>query len=360
MDLNGIILCYILTVFTSCNGQVKQVESISKKTVDLGNVVSEIDKSIWIVFQDRKNNYWFGSNQNGLYRYDGNEIKQFTTKDGLFGNQIRGIQEDKSGNLYFETPNGISKFDGIKFVSLIPSKLFYTQWKLQPEDMWFKSYDGIGVCRYDGNSLYQLDFSAISSKKFDSNHSPSAIYKDKKGFIWFATLNAGVGCYNGVDLRWMYEKEMGALEDGRVPGIRSILEDKDGSFWFSNIIHQYNIEYANPKAIEYKKIKKIELSKQAVKMGHPYYTSALFDNETIWMTCYNEGVWKYDGKILTNYILKDGETNVLPMYVIKDHSGSILIGTDNAGVYKFNGNEFEKFKTSRARNTATNNGFIIK
>ena len=64
------------------------------------------------VFQAKNNDYWFGSDDRGVYRYDGKTIVNFTTKDGLVGNRIRGIQEDKSGNIYFTTYEGISKFDG--------------------------------------------------------------------------------------------------------------------------------------------------------------------------------------------------------------------------------------------------------
>jgi ligand-binding sensor domain-containing protein len=63
-------------------------------------------------FKTQKENHWFGSNGKGIYYLDGNELKLFTTIDGLVNDTIRGIQEDKDGNIYIETPKGISKFDG--------------------------------------------------------------------------------------------------------------------------------------------------------------------------------------------------------------------------------------------------------
>lgn len=340
-----ILLFCALTAFSSCHGQAKNAESIPKATTAIGTVVSEIDKSIWVIFQDKKNNYWFGSNQNGVFCYDGKSLKQFTTKDGLCNNQIRGIQEDKVGNIYFDTPTGVSKFNGEKFISLIPITSSVNQWKLQPNDLWFKSKARFyGVCRYDGDTLYQLTFSSISSKEFNSAFSVYSIYKDKKGNVWFGTEAAGVGCFNGMTLNWIYEDELGELEDGRVPAIRSILEDKDGYFWFSNILYQYKIQKNTQKSIEYERIKRIQLSSQQKKMELPYYTSAVLDKGDIWMTNYNEGVWKYDGKNLTNYRIQDKEINVQTMFIYKDNTGIIWLGTDNAGVYKFNGRAFERFK----------------
>jgi ligand-binding sensor domain-containing protein len=79
-----------------------------------------------------KRKYWFGSNGKGIYYLDGNKLKLFTTIDGLVNNAIRGIQEDINGNIYIETPEGISKFDGKQFTTLKAIKSSYNQWKLEP------------------------------------------------------------------------------------------------------------------------------------------------------------------------------------------------------------------------------------
>lgn len=31
------------------------------------------------------------------------------------------------------------------------------------------------------------------------------------------------------------------LDDGRVPGVRSIIADRDNSFWLSNTLHRYKV-----------------------------------------------------------------------------------------------------------------------
>ncbi|WP_276135146.1 ligand-binding sensor domain-containing protein [Polluticoccus soli] len=315
---------------------------------NVGPAPSEMNKSIWVVYQDKKKNYWFGSNGNGAYCYDGKNLKQFTTNDGLHSDKIRGIQEDKSGNIYFDTPNGVSRFDGDKFTQLIPVRSETNQWKLRSEDLWFKGNGEItGAYRYDGNTLYHLDFSSFNSKWIDPDYAVYSIYKDKEENIWFGTLSAGVCCFNGVTLNWIYEKELSVLDDGRVPAVRNILEDNDGFFWFSNILSRYKIlsnDQKNQGTIEYEKVNGIELSQQQVKMKLPYFNSAVIDNENVWMTSYNEGVWKYDGKKLTNFQIKDGEVNALIVSIYKDNAGVLWLGTDNSGVYTFNGRTFEKFK----------------
>ncbi len=343
--LTTLLLGGFLCLFSACQKQVKPNTSVTYTAIELGRVVSEIDSSIWVVFQDKQNRYWFGSNGKGVYCYDGKNIKQLTTKEGLCSNQIRGIQEDESGHIYFDTPAGVSKFDGEKFTSLIPVRGTANQWRLQPHDLWFRYNAGLnGASRYDGDTLYLLAFSAISAKGFSSEAAVYSIYKDPQGYIWFGTLGAGVCRFDGRGLQWIEEEELAPLADGRAPAIRSIIEDQEGYFWFSNLLYQYNILNTVHKTIGYERVKRIDLTQQEEKMELPYYTSAVLDHHTIWMTNYTEGVWKYDGKRLTNYRINDGEKVVLTMFVFKDNKGSIWLGTDNAGVYTFNGVAFEKFK----------------
>ena len=62
------------------------------------------------------------------------------------------------------------------------------------------------------------------------------------------------------------------------------------------------------------------------------------------MTTYGGGVWTYDGKMLTNLEVKKGTENALLVSIYQDNNGTIWLGTDNDGVYKQNGEKFEKFK----------------
>src|SRR5262249_32356286 len=109
-----------------------------KAPVDIGENVPEFGKSVMYVFQDKNNDYWFVGNDRGVYSYVGRAIVNFTTKDGLVSNQIRGVQEDKSGNIYFTTYRGISKFDGQAFTTLrVAAGSAPTDWKKQLDDLWF-------------------------------------------------------------------------------------------------------------------------------------------------------------------------------------------------------------------------------
>lgn len=84
--------------FSACNGQnttqVVNNDLISQNSiVATGDTVSELGKSILIIFQSANGNYWFGSDVDGVYRYDGKNIIHFSTKHGLCNNTIRKLKK---------------------------------------------------------------------------------------------------------------------------------------------------------------------------------------------------------------------------------------------------------------------------
>jgi len=358
-----ILIFGILTTFSSCNGQNKSEKlKTIEKAIILGKTVSGLDKRIMVVFQDKKSNFWFGSKDKGAYKYDGKILTLFTIKDGLYSNNILGIQEDKFGNIYFNTSEGVSKFDGQKFTTLevIDSNSSKNEWNLEPDDLWFRlGGDKNGPYRYDGKSLYYLEFPKTDQEnKFYAKY-PNAswnpygiysLYKDREGTVWFGTASLGVCRYDGKSISWLYERQLTETPKGGDFGIRSIIEDKDGYFWFCNTRYRYEIlseslELNGTSKINYRKENGIGKSNDNNENEFPYFMSITEDNSgDLWMATYNDGVWRNNGKKLIHYPIKDGETDVLLFSIYKDNQGVLWLGTHNAGVYKYNGSYFEKFE----------------
>ncbi|MGB2849007.1 MAG: hypothetical protein WBB93_15635, partial [Saprospiraceae bacterium] len=58
----------ILTLLTSCNGQATTQSEISTNSISIGDTVNELGKEITLVYQDKKDNYWFASKNDGVYK----------------------------------------------------------------------------------------------------------------------------------------------------------------------------------------------------------------------------------------------------------------------------------------------------
>ena len=121
LKLNTLLIFHILILLTSCNGQNSTKITNHNSIVVLGDTVSELSKSIWIVFQTTNGDYWYGSDTDGAYRFDGKTIINFSVKNGLSSNRIRGIQEDKQGQIWLGTHDkGVFKFNGETFEKFTP------------------------------------------------------------------------------------------------------------------------------------------------------------------------------------------------------------------------------------------------
>jgi ligand-binding sensor domain-containing protein len=360
----------VFTMITSCSGQnnVQTANNNSHGFVSdavIGDTVSEMDKNVWCILQDRHNNYWFGSDGKGVYRYDGKNIVHLNSKHGLCDDRIRQIQEDSAGNIYFTTLNGISKFDGKKFIRLIVAAGNAPgQWRLKPNDLWFRGEGQMkGPYRYDGNVLHSLEFPKHYMEDDYYRQYPNTpinpydlyyIYKDKKGAMWFGTGALGIYHYDGTSIRSMYEKHLTQTESGGSFCIRSIMEDRKGKFWFCNTKYRYNILPGESTTkgkgfVNYTTEKGIDVAKGLLSNDRLYFQSIVEDSlGDLWMQTYQEGIWRYDGNKTTRYFFhEDATVKVISMY--QDKRGGLWLGTDGSGVYKFNGKTFEQFNQSQVR-----------
>ena len=127
--------------------------------VDQGLPSSYVHK----IYEDRFGNIWFGTT-NGLIKFDGKSYSTFTEKEGFFGGvAVRSIYEDKKGNLWL----GSAK----------------------------------GACKYDGKTFTYYD-----QKKGGMDGNIRSIIEDKQGNLWFAFAK-GISCFDGNKFTCYSEKQ---------------------------------------------------------------------------------------------------------------------------------------------------------
>ncbi|MBL7937094.1 MAG: hypothetical protein JNM51_14900, partial [Bacteroidia bacterium] len=68
--------------------------------------------AVYSILKDKKGNVWFGTQAQGVCRYDGKTFTWFTEK-GLSGSAVLGLFEDSKGNLWFGNNGaGLFRWDG--------------------------------------------------------------------------------------------------------------------------------------------------------------------------------------------------------------------------------------------------------
>lgn len=358
-----ILLCIIpilLFAYSNCHGQGSLINRNNALiNQGIGKVVMKMENDILIIFQDSHDNYWFGSRSHGAYKYNEHELIQITTVHGLVDNRIINFQEDEQGQIYIQSFNGISRIDDNSVERLTPydNKARLNQWDLHEDDLWFSGgWDKNLVYRYDGIKLIglQLPEHPLETKfklQFkNANYSPYgvySIYKDRQGAIWFGTSNLGVCRYDGQSLTWISEEGITELDDGPAMGVRSIIEDEDGHFWFCNdmtsrfkIVH--NNERSVPYQVTYSVLPGLEMH-DSTGMNN-YFMSISNDNRGhLWLVSYENGVWRYDGQGFEHIEIKEKDENVRLFSIYKDRQDNLWLGTHTNGPYLYNGATFEPF-----------------
>ncbi|RAV28206.1 hybrid sensor histidine kinase/response regulator transcription factor [Sinomicrobium soli] len=87
----------------------REIRNISLENTDRKDTPLYIN----CIFVDNYNNYWIGTEGQGLYMYDTNihKTKAYGLKEGLPNDIIYGILSDDNGNLWISTNNGISRLN---------------------------------------------------------------------------------------------------------------------------------------------------------------------------------------------------------------------------------------------------------
>ena len=343
------LFCFVgCTLFSSFNGQGQKTSSkeVGMTTQWLvGDTVSNINGEIRGILQDSKNNLWFASNGNGVFKYDGTTIINYREKHGLSSNYVWMVKEGKDGKIWFKTNvrpkdiDAICCFNGYGFSTIQPDTNVII-YNFKKGELLFDYY-------FDGKSLSKIQLPHTSPIKNELNKRHHYdIYGtciDRSGNVWFGTPTAGICKYDGKDYTWFDNIELGAA-------IRDIYEDRNGTLWAGNNgegLFRYDgknfINFSREKNLHNTDFEKYPIGKPGLMSRVWKITEDKQGN--LCVATIDNGLWVYDGKKITNYSTKNGLSINAIWTIYKDKTGKLWIGTEGDGVYTFDGNSFIKFKS---------------
>lgn len=344
-------LLTILIFVLSCDGQSKLIKTQGSNQYS----------NIYCGLQDKDGNLWFGTSGEGVYRYNGKSFTQFTTKAGLNSNAVNCILQDKSGNIWFGTREGLCRYNGEAiisfpinrdFLSALGNDDYYTAtskrntvWSMLQDkkgNIWVGTGDGV-YC-YDGKNFSRfLANPGVINKNNLQLKMVDCIFEDKDGIIWFASGmppgTEGICRYDGKNVVSFKPKNEGWF--------RKIIEDKERNLVFATRIHGVlscslsgNISMASFSAYPQPK----ELLNNSLtnilkdKAGNIWIASdyGKFVGDTL------GGVWCYrqseaGEKAFTKITAKE------VFFMLEDRAGNIWLGTRNTGLYRYDGKTLTNF-----------------
>ncbi len=339
----------VLLFGTACNGQVKKDLPKEKghpkliKNIGNGNLQCGL--------QDKAGNLWFGTSDNGLYKYDGKSFSQFLVHDGLNSNIISCLLEDKDGKIWIGTKAGLCVYDGKTFANieillpknLPPNKnpLYQNHWvysMLQAKNgkLWFVTIDG--VYTYDGKLFTHFPMNEAANGFLTGNDKVERILEDNTGNIWLGgRTNEGVFLYDGKSITNLKLQELIQGQNGPRPKPHSWgwpqLQDKNGNIWFSNWGGAYRYDGKT-------------FTSFTTKDGLPSEVTRIIEDKkgNLWFGA-SDGLRRYDGKTFTYF--KDGLINPWIWEVLQDKTENIWVGTRETGLYIFNGKTFTNYSDNK-------------
>lgn len=289
---------------------------------------------VFCLWQDSRGYLWMGTRGGGLSRFDGTEFRTYGLKDGLPNNYVSCIREDGNHRLWIGTNNGLSEYNGIRFVNHYPANQTgqFSVLDMDADSLgrWWLA-TGTGVFRFQGS------FENVSRQLNDKPALINTIHIDRHQNVWYGSAEGlfRISETPGGFIKTKYDKTQGFLNNS----ITCIREDNEGNIWigtYGDGMYVYNGK-------RFSRIdQNLELYRQTV-------LDIYFDKRgNAWLATLNHGVAQYQmaSKNFTWLTEREGLSNNHVRSILQDRSGNYWFGTSGGGVCHYFGKQFTVYDKS--------------
>lgn len=187
--------------------------------------------SILTLYLDSHDALWVGTADEGLLRVHGDRVERFRTSDGLSGNNVLRIFEDREGNVWISTVRGLDRF---REFSVVP---YSTREGLSSDEsasvmarsdgsLWVSTMRGLNILR-DGN-VSTLD----GGPEVLRSQQVTSMFEDAAGRTWIGAAQS----------MFIFDRgKFTPVEDmeGRPPGlVASIAQDIELNIWMQLAVRE--------------------------------------------------------------------------------------------------------------------------
>ncbi len=360
--LQGIMFFLFLCLWSVHS--IGQEANVVQFSIPEGLPQSQVNKILF----DSRGMLWVATSGGGIASFDGNTFMTLDEKDGLGGNIVLDLEEDKSGRIFtISSWGGLSIINKNSVEKVIPFPDEFTASGSLEKD----AYGNIWM---SGSRLYYLEEDEIIPVTSDitlpfvvpvnmkamgdhlyvtNNNKLIVVDVKKKKQIFSKTYDFDIqvvlpigekSWYIGTVNDGLYKEENGKLTKVDLPvsqlsneiSITDAYKENANNYWFSSRNGAYHIQ--GEKIAYYEK-----------KKGFDRYdcTSICFDAQgNVWFGTKGEGVIGIVNTPFTYYNTVEGLNKSDNFPVLEDEQGRVWVGNNEEGVFIYNGEEVVNLTTS--------------
>jgi signal transduction histidine kinase/ligand-binding sensor domain-containing protein len=290
-------------------------------------------------------------------------VQNWQTDQGLPRNTISALAQDYQGYLWMGTPQGLIRFDGVRFVALegetSPTLARGAVQKIFPDNsgrLWIATHRSGLFCYADGG------ISQVASSNLPPGVAVDSVAQDGTGRLWATRGDGLLGCLQGdsfVPAAWLGRITRGLMWF-------SLTTDTDGNLWFAKQDTYGRIIDGQPTnwttradsvitlaprragglwvstGYDVRKLEPGQASAETVVAtlpSGPYGVNVMYEDHagTLWLGMENQGLLR----------LKDGVlepvkgVNHPVRALLEDAEGNLWVGTDGAGLFRIRPRVFQ-------------------
>ncbi len=280
------------------------------------------------LLRDRDGGLWIGTNQRGLIHVYRGRTDVFTKADGLSGNIIAGLFEDREGNIWVSTSGGLDRFRELPITTVSMKQGLSSD----SDNSIIAATDGsVWVATRDGLDWWNRGQVTIFRK---SSGLPDdyilTLFQDDRGRIWVFT---------GHGMAYFQDGRFVAVHGVPSTDVVSITGDKAGNLWLSG----------NRGLSHIREGRFVENFSWSVLGRWQQAKVIVSDRGGIWLAFWTDGGVEYfkDGRVSASYTAADG--------LGKGHVSGLRLDRDGA-VWAATEGGLSRIKDGRIATLTTSNG----
>ncbi len=234
------------------NTREKTIRSFDSKFFDKGGF---LDYSLNVIIEDSDNKFWIGSNGGGLLSFDldSNTVEYFKhnseDENSISDNTIISLHEGTDGLLWIGTYNGgLNLYDRENniFRKFIPNELVRESYTIKSivddknGNLWIGTRNGLYIFDKTNHTFKQSAHDANNPNSISQNN-VQAIYRDTNGNFWLGTKR-GINFLNIGNLQFHHYRAVQANKEYLNHSfVTAIYEDNLDNIWFGTAESGLNV-----------------------------------------------------------------------------------------------------------------------